>query len=206
MKLILFDFNGTIVDDNQLWRDSMEAVFHAHGKIPPTVREYFLAMEGDWAEVYKSKGINATAEEMNAIYIPHYKNGMHEPELFPEVFTMLHCLKRGHRVGLITGQPEELVLPMLKRLGIADVFDPKFISMHNRNKRPTIEKFILESGIYKQDCFYVGDSPSDIKHGNAAGIKTIAFLNGFMPEDLILAKKPNKSTSSFSYWPGLFST
>lgn len=204
-KLILFDLNGTIVDDNELWKASMEEIFHTYKKSPPTVREYFLDMEGDWKEVYNKKGIKGSADELNAIYIPHYKKGMHEVDLFPEVFQMLHDLKKDHTVGLITGQPEELVFPILERLKIADAFDPEFVSMHNRNKRPTIEKFVLKSGRNKQHCFYVGDSPSDIKHGNEAGIKTVAFLNGFMPEDLILAKKPNRSTSSFSYWPGLFS-
>lgn len=190
-KTFLFDFNGTKIDDNDLWYASMSEVFRVHGKIPPTVEEYFYEMEGDWHKVYTSRGINATADQLNETYIPYYKKYMHEPRLFPDVLsTLAELYMRDCNIGLITGQPEELVTPILKRFHMEHYFDPRFSSMHDRNKKKTIQNILDTYGIAKENCFYVGDSPSDIKHGNHCGIQTVAFLTGFIPERLILDKKP----------------
>ncbi len=190
-KMILFDLNGTLVDDNEIWKASMEEVFKAFRKTPPTVAEYYSELEGDWAKVYTSRGIEASADELNAIYIPYFTSRIHESKLFTGVTFMLQSLKEeGHNIGLISAQPEKLIIPVLEELHLTDYLEKEFISMHNRNKHETIEEFVIKAGMKKENCFYVGDAPSDIKHGNKAGVKTIAFLNGFVPEDLVFAKNP----------------
>lgn len=198
-KLGLFDFNGTLFNDNDLWYASMLEVFKQYGKKPPTVAEFFTAFNGNYAEVYTSRGIEATREELNAIYIPHYIKHMHASGLFPEVIETLAKLKvRGHELGLITAQPEELLLPVLKKFGLEIYFNLELSSIHEHSKKDAIQRAVDVSGVDKKDCFYIGDAPSDTKHGHHAGIKTIAFLNGFMPEQLVLDAKPHHTIGCIS--------
>lgn len=199
-KLILFDFNGTIIDDNDLWYGSVCEVFKVFGKTPPSVADYFHSFEKNGLlETYKLYGVDASLNQLNEIYVPYYTAKMYEPNLFLCTKVTLLCLAMhdNFSLGLITSQPEGLVKPLLKKFGIEGYFRPEFISMHDFNKKDTIQKMVDASGVDKNDCFYVGDAPSDIKYGNNAGIQTVAFLNGFIPADLVLDREPKHSIRQF---------
>jgi beta-phosphoglucomutase-like phosphatase (HAD superfamily) len=47
MKIMLFDWNGTILDDIPIWYESVKEIFRVFGKRPPTIAEYFRELKGD---------------------------------------------------------------------------------------------------------------------------------------------------------------
>ena len=55
MKLVLFDWNGTLLDDTLLWYDVVLKVFHTFGKQAPTLEQYFRELEGDYFIIYTSR-------------------------------------------------------------------------------------------------------------------------------------------------------
>src|SRR6478672_10914006 len=106
-KLGLFDFNGTLVNDNEIWLASMEEVFIHFEKKPPTAPEFFADLEklGDYAAIYKSRGIDAHPEEISVVYKTFFLKRIHLTALYPGVLYTLNILKeRGYQMGLITAQ------------------------------------------------------------------------------------------------------
>jgi len=91
---MLFDWNGTILDDMPIWRMAMEKAFTTYGKEPPTTEQYFSEMKKDYMESYRSRGITTSREEINAIYIPEYNRLIHTAKIFHGAFDTLSRFKK----------------------------------------------------------------------------------------------------------------
>lgn len=204
MKLILFDFNGTLVDDNHAFWTAAVKVFQHHGAEPPSIEEYFLAMETHWLDVYRSKGIQGEPDELNKIYRPVFEALLTEAKAFPGTHEMLSELReRGYTLGIISAGITSTNAPALEQSGLKEFFDPQFIEFDNRSKRAAIEVFSEKAGISKRNCYYIGDAPSDIAESNKAGVHSIAFLPGFVPRHLVRAKSPTHEIHSMHELPAI---
>ncbi|MCL5733385.1 MAG: HAD family hydrolase [Patescibacteria group bacterium] len=190
MKVVLFDWNGTVLNDIPVWHESVKEIFCVYGKNPPTIAEYFSELEGDYLQIYQSRGIVASRDELNAIYEPFYEAHISEAVLFPSAKDVLLLLARlGIRIGLVTAQKENLVSPLLDKFGLSDLFWYK--AFHALDKKSAIQRIVADADVCPENCYFVGDAPSDIRHGKKAGIKTIAFLGGYIPESLVISAKPD---------------
>lgn len=197
MKIALFDWNGTLLDDMPVWYASVKEIFRVYGKEPPTIAQYFRELEGDYLAIYRSRGIEASRDELNAIYEPFYAAHVSEATTFPQVRETLQLLVgRGLKLGLITAQQASLVSPLLEKLGLDGFF--KYRAYHVLDKQATINRVLNHQGVDPAECCFVGDAPSDIRHGRKAGVVTIAFLAGYIPEDVILQSEPTLQIRNFN--------
>ena len=133
---------------------------------------------------------------MNKIYESYYENHTNEINLFPGAKKTLKFLSRQEiTLGFVTPQKDYNVFPLLEKFDLDNLFD--YCQCYALNKADTICRILCQERINPQECCFVGDAPSDINHGKKAGVKTIAFLNGHVPEDLVIAAKPDFTISSF---------
>ena len=185
IKILFCDWNGTLLDDMPIWGEAMRKTFLAFGVEPPTVADYFRELEsGDYLEVYRKRGIVASRDELNAIYEPAYEERLSDTMLFFGVATTLHRLhENGVRLVLVTSQQNALVVPLLNKFGIDHLFDK--CAFHVFDKKAVITEVAQRNGVTPDQCSFVGDSPSDIRHAKKAGITAIAFLGGHIPEELL---------------------
>ena len=189
-KLVLFDFNGTILNDTSVFLNSMREVFRFFNKKPPTKDKYFAEIEGDYLKIYTSRGITAGRDRLNEIYEAYYNQHVHPAELHPGVISTLNeCQVKGFSLGMITTPKKDLTVPLLKKFEIEKYFSDSYF--HVFNKAKYIQIFLKEYSISPANCFYVGDAPSDIRHAKKASVKSIAFLNGFVSEELLKAAEPD---------------
>lgn len=196
MKIILFDWNGTIFDDIPIWYESICGIFRRYGQQPPTIAEYFRELEGDYLKIYRSRGIEASRDELNAIYEPRYESLIHTATIFPDVRSTLKLIaEKGIAMGLITAQKEFLVAPILDKFDINSFF--KYREFHVLDKQGVIRRILEKEKVVPQDCWFVGDAPSDIRHAKKAGIVSVAFLTGRIPEDLVIAAEPHIAVFRF---------
>lgn len=191
MKLLLFDCNGTIIDDNLPCWQAIEGIFLHYKKTPPTIEEYYLAMDKHWSEVFKARGIEGDNEEFNNIYVPILERLYHTARPFPKVHPTLATLKkRGYTLGIISHGSESINAPVLEQYGLTEFFDPRFVIYGNESKHDAIKAFSKTAGVSNDYCYYIGDAPSDVGESNRAGVQSVAFLPGFIPEYLVRAKNP----------------
>ena len=197
MKIMLFDWNGTILDDIPIWYESVKEIFRIFGKRPPTIAEYFRELEGDYVEIYRSRGIKASRDELNSIYEPFYEAHVSQATIFPNVKNTLQSLVgQGITLGLITAQKDALVSPLLDKFELDNFF--RYREFHALDKRIVIHRILEEEKINPKECCFVGDAPSDIRHGRKAGVITIAFLGGYIPEDLVVHAGPTHRVHNFN--------
>jgi phosphoglycolate phosphatase len=187
MKVLFCDWNGTLLDDMPIWDEARKKTFLAFGVEPPTIAEYFQELEtGDYLEVYRKRGITASREELNAIYEPAYEAQLHRAALFPQIpETLLRLKAQGITLALVTAQQEALVVPLLEKFRIRELFNS--VAFHVLDKKALITNVIRDFNIDPRDCYFIGDSPSDIRHAKKSGIISIAFLAGYIPDDLMRA-------------------
>lgn len=197
---MFFDLNGTLINDNEHWFDCVQEVFRKFGGKAPTVREYFEELDKDYAHIYSGRGVTASRDEMNAVYEPKYKSDLEKISLFPGVIETLENLYReGIPMGLVTGQTHDLAFPMLEHLGVGEhIFQKNLSSVHEGHKEKVLREILDRTGVEARNCFFIGDSPADIAHANKVGLQSVAFLSGFIPKDLVLAKNPTHSIHHMS--------
>jgi HAD superfamily hydrolase (TIGR01509 family) len=184
MKILFCDWNGTLLDDMPIWDEAIRKTFLTFGVEPPTIAEYFQEFEsGDYQEVYRKRGITASREKLNAIYEPAYEERLSGVMLFPKVAKTLQRLhKNGVHLILITAQKKTHVVHLLNKFGIYHLFEK--CAFHIFDKKTFIEETVRQYGVSLKDCFFVGDSPSDIRQAKKAKINSIVFLDKYIPEEL----------------------
>lgn len=196
MRILFCDLNNTIIDDMPIWENAMRKTFLASGKNPPTIEEYFRELKGDYLEIYRKRGILASREELNEIYEKEYERQLKNIKLFPDVKeTLINLHERDVYLALITIQKEKLAVPLLKKLGIYKLF--RSFSFHTRNKEEAILDVVGFTGFWPRQYYFVGDSPSDMQQAKKAGAIAIAFLNGYIPEDLLMATEADYNIGNF---------
>ena len=194
MKLVFFDWNGTLLDDTPIWFETVQETFRRFGAQPPTMETYFRELEGDYLGIYARRGVTTSREELSAAYAEIYWEKARGVRLMPGARKLLRTLReRKIPAWLVTGQQESMTLPLLEKFHILPYF--RGFKFHALNKEEIIKKILAGENVAPETCCLVGDSPSDIRHANKAGIVSIAFLNGHIPPDLLFVAKPRYTIS-----------
>lgn len=200
MKACLFDWNGTLLDDMLIWHKTMKTIFKCFGKEPPTIACFFEELEryhGDYLVIYQSRGVTLNKEQLNELYGKTYRSMDYLARLSPNARQTLQQLKaRKIFLGLITSQPEILTAPLLHRFGLVEIFH--YLKFDCVNKSSAILDVLAQENIAPKECCYVGDSPSDIRHANKAGVVSVAFINGHLAPEILIATNPNFVIRNFS--------
>lgn len=199
IKLALFDWNGTLIDDAPVWYGAVKEIFRVFGKQPPTTEEYFKEIVEDYLQIYRSRGIDASREELNAIYDPAYEAGASEALLFSGVSETLKILSgRGVILGIVSWQRESLAIPLLNKFGLSGLFRYLNFFAVDINKEAVIRSILGKEKISPQECCFVGDAPSDVRYGNKTGVVTVAFSSGYISEGLLDQAGPTHKIYQFN--------
>lgn len=204
MKLVLLDWNGTTIDDMPIWYKSIKKIFELHNANPPSIGDYFRMLESakSYTEVYNSLGINLSQNELDRIYQEEYQKHLQDIQLSPGAKGVLDILTNKKVVlGIITTQLRPLFDPIFLHLGLEKYF--KYVIIEVQKKSTVILHLCAIERIKPENCYYIGDTPSDIRHAKKAGVQAGAYLNGYIPEDLISTAHPDFTISHFQELPKL---
>ena len=144
-KAVLFDYDGTLVDTNQLIVDSWNHMYMKH---------FGRRLTGD--DVKWTFGIvlrEAVDRQM-------------------QIFGHTGYEAKGTLLGIVTSRGRETCIQGLKKYGMADCFDA-FVTAESTNiHKPLPEPALIccrELGVEPQDAVMIGDSVFDLQCANAAG-------------------------------------
>lgn len=204
--IVLFDWNGTLLNDMLVWHKSINKVFEICGVKPIGVAEYFRELgenNGDYWPIYYKRGVCMKKEEMSAIYRAEYASHMNEIELSPGAVDALQKLEDvGITLGIITMQIPCLFEPLICRLDLRRFFGERIFT-DITDKKTILQDIARREGVPARNCLYVGDSPSDTTHALNAGATAVAYLNDYIPQDLVLAAGPHHAIAHFNELPPL---
>src|SRR5690348_6355955 len=191
---LVFDLDGTLVDTAPDILAALNFVLVREGRRPVT-RTDLRHLVGHGARTMFVEALAITGgllpeERMLALiddYVAH--NRAHiadESRPFAGVEeTLAHFVQSGARLGVLTNKPQELAVPLLETLGLAEYF----AAIHGAGRfswsKPDARVFhhlIDDMGGRGAGALMIGDSTTDAKTARAAGVPLILLAYGYTPD------------------------
>jgi pyrophosphatase PpaX len=206
---ILFDLDGTLVDTIELIMQSMEFAFREFHGAHPTRAQWLeglgitlrTQMEA-WAR---------TPEELDWLIARYrlYQGEHHERMTAPYdgVRSVLDELRASqHPMGIVTSKYHALAYRVLTHVRFIEYFDVIIGGDSIERPKPDPQPVVtaLERlGAAPQRAMFVGDSPHDIRSGNAAGVATVAATWGPFSTEQLEVARPTYWLPAIQDLPGL---
>jgi len=197
LKLIAWDFDGTLVDSRPLIEAGMVHALDALGQ-PRSVMDEWLKCVGLPVEA----GIRHTFDPLGLDYdtvLKAYRSFGHAEnehllrpfEGIPELLAELRA--RGVRMGVATSKRRVPLLRQMAPWGWEATFDPIITPdevTHGKPHPETLEKMQALTGLRPEDILMVGDTPFDLDMARAAGVPSLAVGHGFYSQEALAACGP----------------
>ncbi len=177
-KAMLFDYDGTIMDTNQLiassWQHMANIVLGRNLEDEEYIHTYGIPLSkcmNDFAEKYKTK---ESGDELAAIYTAYQRqHDSEEISLFDGIKEALGTLREnGVKLGIVTSRLNDSTVSGLNRFGLGNYFEALVCADDTSIHKPNPEPALLcceKLGVDSRDAIMVGDSVYDLLCGKNAG-------------------------------------
>lgn len=172
-KLLIFDFDGTIVDTKAIYYRFLEKYMSDYGftrkeidkaiDLGLSIAETLKKMGFSWLEIWMlkrkiTKGILRQAEKVKKC-----KN----VDAIKEIKI---------RKILISNSISKFIFPVLSHLKLRDFFQKVYGAESFTDKEEFIKNLLKKEGVKAGNCFYIGDRVADIKVARKVKCKSIIVL------------------------------
>lgn len=185
-KLILFDFDGTVVDNSEGIYNCIKYALDKKG-LPPLSDEVLRSFIGpslfDSFMWHCTKDEN-TAEELVALYRERYRPvGSTEVKVYEGIRELLVKLREdGCKTAVCSSKPYDFVEKIANEQKLSHLFDGLFcpsFSSHVSDKSELALMGMEHFGVSKEETVLIGDTKFDVNSARDAGIECIGVLYGF---------------------------
>jgi len=187
IQAVIFDLDGTLIDSMWMWKQIDIDYLARHGHpLPENLQDCIEGMSFSETAVYFKERFSLTDSlevikaDWNRMAYDIYVNDV---PLKPGVLEFLQFLKKqGIRTGIATSNSKELLVAVLKSLGIAECFDEIHTSCEVERGKPAPDIYLLVAeklGVEPKACLVFEDIMQGILAGKAAGMKVCAVKDDF---------------------------
>jgi len=193
VKVIIFDFDGTIAD-------SFEAVL----KISNQLAAEFGYPKAQPEDISRLKNLSSREvvrqSKVSPFKLPfllrrlryELNQEIHRLKPIPGMKSALLRLKQqGNQLGIVTSNSCENVAAFLEAQELSDVFDFVGSGLALFGKGRVIQRILKQHQLNHADVIYVGDETRDIEAARKIGIQVIAVSWGFNSSQALAAEKPD---------------
>lgn len=193
IQTVLFDFDGTLVDTNELIYQSFVHTFATFGY--SFTKEEILAFNGPPLKDTFRKINPQLADEMIKTYRKHnHENHARYIRLFPNVLETLQELKKNNiKIGIVTAKMRVGVELGMKLTNLTPYIDTVISIDDVERPKPHPEpvfKALERLAATKEKTIMVGDNYHDIEAGNRAGVLTAGVAWSHKGEEYLKRYKP----------------
>jgi len=190
MKLLIFDFDGTIADTKAIYYksifDVLKKLGYSYKKMDKAI-EYGLSLRKTLAKLGFSK-----------ITIWFYKK-----KIMKNVTSYSEKVKKCKDVDsikeikqdkiLVSNSLKEMIIPILKHFKLTGEFKEIYGADDFSDKTDFIKKYIKEHNLKKKDVYYIADRAADVKAARKTGCQSIIILGkcAWDSRKKILKEKPD---------------
>jgi len=202
IEAVLFDLDGTLIDSVPDLAAAIDVMLQSLGKEPAgeiKVNRWVgngtsslvkrALMDSDDGDVLHQSQFKAESDDeyyrsAYVIFELAYAQRLTTASgLYDGVLSVLSALTTANiKLGLITNKPRQFTLPLLKALNIGHYFSDVLCGDDLEFKKPhplPVLTALDNLSVSAQQAIMVGDSISDIKSAQAAGVKTVAVTYGY---------------------------
>lgn len=209
---LVFDLDGTLIDTAPDLVDTLNVVFAREG-LPPVPYETARNLIGGGARGMIARGLEADGrpvmpselDKLFADFVAYYTDHIADRSRpFPGLIEALDDLAaRGCRFAVCTNKLERLSLLLLRTLRL----DARFAAICGQDtfgiQKPdpeVLRRTIAAAGGDPRRAIMIGDSATDVRTGQAAGIPVIAVDFGYS-ERPVAEYRPDRLISHYSQLP-----
>lgn len=182
LKLIVWDFNGTIVDDVKLCYDIETRMLQERHMRTYTLEQYRDMFCFPVIEYYYKMGYTfeeESYEDISVEFNKFYDEGFPSLQVMEDFAETIQMFKEnGLENVIISASRQDKLLAQCDQLGISSYFT-KILGTDNLLGGSKIEiarKFMKEHHVLPEECMYIGDSLHDVETATAMGISNIQLV------------------------------
>ncbi len=191
MKLLLFDFDGVLVDSLDVYEKTVTDCLNVIGQPLSRGREEFLELfEDNFYASLADKGVDMDKFMTASLDILAGVNYA-EMKPFDAMRPVLRDLKKNHPMVVISSNDTPTILEALRLYDFEGIFDEVLGSDFMLSKKDKILHVIKKYHVGLEDIYYIGDTTGDIKEGRQAGVKTVGVTWGWHSKELMAQAAPD---------------
>ena len=193
IKLLLFDWDGTVVDSAHLGLAAFQKVF-TELDVPFSDEIYEANYSPNWYLIYEALRLPESLwQRADSLWRLHYDQQTADL-VAGAADTLIELKRRGYRLGIVTSGNEDRVTREVEQASLGRIFDVIVCAEHIVNRKPHPEG--LECALRRLDCececaAYVGDAPEDIQMGKRAGTFTVGVHSNYPSSHRLLEVEPD---------------
>lgn len=182
IKLILFDYDGVIVDSFPTIYNVYRIMVKELGikKFPATLEEFRQIYGRNYRKCYENLGISADKYEQ-AGQIFKREVVKQKPKLFAGIDNVIKELSKKYKLVIVSANHKEEVEQKLKKKKLTQYFS--FISGIDTAVNPNFKKAEIYGNILKKynvsvdEVIVIGDRDIDVDNAREAGIDNVLIVN-----------------------------
>jgi phosphoglycolate phosphatase len=191
MKLLLFDFDGVLVDSLDVYEKTVTLCLEKINQPLKRGRQEFLELfDGNFYESLAQKGVNL-GKFMSASVDILSKVNYSEIKPFTAMHPVLTKLRENNLLLVISSNDTVSINEALKLYNFDGIFQEILGSDFMLSKKEKILYVIKKYQVMPEDIYYIGDTIGDIKEGKQAGVKTIGVTWGWHNKIKMASSNPD---------------
>ena len=183
-KHIIFDWNGTLVDDASIFVDILNQLLVSRSLNTITLSEYKNEFCFPIKSFYKKLGIDISEKSFTQLekeFVNEYNQRMFKPKLFNNVLTVLNSLKKeGFGLSILSASNQKVLSKLIKYYSLTRYFD-NVVGVNNYGANGKIESgqnLLKEINQTNNQIIMVGDTDYDYQVAKNLQIDCILIGNG----------------------------
>lgn len=199
LKLIVWDFDGTLADSRPLIEAGMEhalaglGLAHLPGIREAWMRQVGLPVEEGLRRTFEGHDVDP-AEVLKVYRTFDWPGHEHLLQPFPGMSDLVHELHgRGVKMAIASSKRTVPLRRQVAAFGWSACFDPLVTPDDVRIGKPhpeSLELCLAAHGLEAREAVMVGDTPFDLEMAQRAGVAGVAVGHGFYGQEDLLACRP----------------
>jgi len=194
-RAVIFDFNGTLSDDEPILYEIFRELFAEYGR-PLSTQKYFDELAGlSDPEIVRTwlgrdhPAVDEVVERRIALYRERVADGSSVPEPVREA---VRYAAARVQVGVVSGAARPEIEPVIRAAGLADSVGTIVAAEDVAEGKPHPAGYLralalLDGGLQARDVLVFEDTEAGVASAKAAGMRCLAVLGTLDPDRLAQA-------------------
>jgi len=175
---VLFDYDGTLMDTNEIiiesWQHTFRTLTGKEGDVKAILKTFGEPLRDTMQKFFPQHDTEEAVEIYRSYQVTFYKKLI---QMFPGTRELIETLKeRGYKLGIVTSRLRPTTMDGLDKYGLTDCFDYIVTADDTDKHKPDPEPVLIalrKLHSQPEEAIMVGDTMFDIGCGKNAGAHTV---------------------------------
>lgn len=199
---ILWDWNGTLIDDVHLSYDIFSNIQSMEGREVISLEQYRRLLCHPVKTFYERIGYDFSVVDYDSLartFHQQYLARVFDCALHTGAREILSLVReRGVQQGILSALPQEMLVATVTHLGVAEFMNglTSPSSHHAHGKIDEARAWVQEAGVDPEKILLIGDSEHDADVAREVGFQCVLVSSGYQHEDVL-------SQTGYTVYPGI---